>query len=84
MTRAQEIRHEVLLQLYGKQAIPSTITSVKRASDRARNDYSEHELRDALFFLVSQGYASKQTNPATGEIEYLVTGAGTLFFENGN
>lgn len=84
MTRAQEIRHEVLLQLYGSQAIPISVEHIKRVCKRAGFDYLETELRDALFFLKGQNFAEVIADPATGEIRHRITSAGTLHFENGN
>lgn len=82
MTRAQEIRHEVLLQLYGSQVIPISIEHIKRVCRRAGFDYSETELRDALFFLRGQGLAEYVVDEATGEQRYRITSKGTLHYEN--
>lgn len=82
MTRAQEIRHEVLLQLYGSQVIAISIEHIRRVCKRAGFDYSETELRDALFFLRGQGFAEYIVDEATGEQRYRITSKGTLHFEN--
>lgn len=82
MTRAQEIRHEVLLQLYGSQAIAISIEHIRRVCKRAGFDYGETELRDALYFLTGQGFAEKNTDQGTGEVRYRITSKGTLEFEN--
>ena len=82
MTRTQEIRHEVLLQLYGSQIIPLSIEHIRRVCKRAGFDYSETELRDALFFLKGQGLCEVVADPATGEQRHRITSAGTLRYEN--
>jgi DNA-binding transcriptional regulator PaaX len=82
MTRAQEIRHEVLLQLYGSQVIAISIEHIKRVCKRAGFDYSETELRDALFFLRGQGFAEYVVDEGTGEQRYRITSKGTLHYEN--
>ena len=82
MTRPQEIRHEVLLQLYGSQSIPISTEHIRRVCKRAGFDYSEPELRDALFFLKGQGFAEAVADPATGEQKHRITSAGTLHYEN--
>lgn len=82
MTRPQEIRHEVLLQLYGSQVIPISIEHIKRVCKRAGFDYGETELRDALFFLRGQGFAEYIVDEATGEQRYRITSQGTLHYEN--
>lgn len=82
MTRAQEIRHEVLLQLYGSQVIAIGILHIKKVAKRGGFDYSETEIRDAVFFLRGQGFCEYVTDEATGEQRYRITSKGTLHFEN--
>lgn len=82
MTRAQEIRHEVLLQLYGSQSIPISKAHIRKVAKRGGFDYSETEVGDALFFLLGQGLAAKVQDEATGEIKYHITSHGTLQYEN--
>lgn len=82
MTRAQEIRHEVLLQLYGSGSIPISIEHIRRVCKRAGFDYSETELRDALHFHKGQGFAEQLTDSGTGEVRYRITSAGILQYEN--
>lgn len=82
MTRAQEIRHEVLLQLYGSQVIPISIEHIKRVCNRAGFDYRDTEIRDAIFFLRGQGFCEYVTDEATGEQRYRITSKGTLHYEN--
>lgn len=82
MTRAQEIRHEVLLQLYGSGRIPISVEHIRRVCKRAGFDYSDTELRDALFFLKGQGFAEALTDAATGEVRHRITSTGILQFEN--
>lgn len=82
MTRAQEIRHEVLLQLYGSQSIAISIEHIKRVCKRAGFDYGETELRDAIYFLRGQGLCEYVTDDATGEQRYRITSKGTLHYEN--
>ena len=82
MTRAQEIRHECLLQLYGAQQIPIAPAHVRKVAKRQGFDYTETEIGDALYFLKGQGFAERLTDAATGELRYRITSAGTLQFEN--
>jgi hypothetical protein len=82
MTRAQEIRHEVLLQLYGSQSIAISILHIKKVAKRGGFDYGETELRDAIYFLRGQGFCEYVTDEATGEQRYRITSKGTLHYEN--
>jgi hypothetical protein len=85
MTRAQEIRHEVLLQLHGAgSSIAISPAHIGKVAKRQGFDYSETEVRDALFFQVGQGHAEKLTDPATGEVRYRITSRGMIQFENGD
>jgi hypothetical protein len=82
MTRPQEIRHECLLQLYGSQSIAISPAHIARVAKRSGFDYSQQEVRDALFFLRGQGLAEQTTDAASGEVRYRITAAGILAFEN--
>lgn len=82
MTRAQEIRHEVLLQLYGSQSIPISKAHIRKVAKRGGFDYSDTEIGDALFFLHGQGMAQPIQDPATGETKYRITSLGTMHYEN--
>ena len=55
MKREQEIRHECLLQLYGSKEIAISAAHIRKVAKRQGFDYSEQEIRDALFFLRGQG-----------------------------
>jgi hypothetical protein len=81
MERKQEVRHECLLQLYGSGAIPLSGKHVRKVAHRGGFDYSEIEVRDALFFLVSQKFADDMQDPGTGEVRYRITATGILHWE---
>lgn len=81
LTRQQEIRHECLLQLYGSQRIAISPAHIRRVAQRGGFDYTETEVKDALFFLHGQGFCTKLTDPALGEIKYQITSAGSLHWE---
>lgn len=81
MTRAQEIRHEVLLQLYGSQSIPVSKAHIRKVAKRGGFDYTETEIGDAVFFLNGQGFAEALRDEATGETKYRITSRGTLHYE---
>ena len=83
MTREQQIRHECLLQLYGSKEIPISATLIHKVARREGFDYSEREIRDALFFLVGQGFCEKVREEATGEVKHRITSKGMLEWEEG-
>lgn len=82
MTREQEIRHECLLQLYGAQGIVLSSEHIRKVARRQAFDYSDGEIRAALYFLVGQGFAEKVTDPGTGLVAYRITSKGMLQYEN--
>jgi len=82
MTRAQAIRHEVLLQLYASGRVPLGLTHILKVSRGEQFDFGESEIRDAVYFLRGQACAEPVLDPATGEVKYRITSRGMLEFEN--
>ncbi len=82
MTRAQEIRKECLLQLYGAKELPISPALAARRAKHAGLDYTETEVRDALFFLKGQGLAESVQDTVTGETKYRITSKGMIEYEN--
>src|SRR5207237_8930838 len=84
MSREHEIRHECLLQLYGSKEIPISAALIRKVARRQGFDYSEQEIRDALFFLRGQALCEAIREPATGELRNRITSAGMLRWEEGD
>ncbi len=82
MTRTQEIRHEVLTQLYGAGSIAISTEHIKRVCRHEDFDYTEGEIREALFFLKGQGMSEEVPDRTTGIIRHRITSAGMLQHEN--
>jgi hypothetical protein len=81
MKRLHEIRHECLLQLYGSKGIPISAAHIQRVAQRQGFDYSEQELRQALFFLRGRGLCELIVDAATGESRHRITADGMLAWE---
>lgn len=81
MTRPQEIRHEILLQLYGSGAIPISVEHIRKVAARGGFKYAEQEIRDQLHFLIGQSLAQALPQSATGETRYQITSQGMLAYE---
>jgi len=79
--RNHEIRHEVLLQLYGSR-LPLRIAFIHQTCGGRRLDYAHAEIVNELIFLVDAGFAKIVSNPATGEVRYQITSPGVLHWEN--
>ena len=82
MKQEQEIRHECLLQLYGSKEIPISAAHIRKVARRQGFDYTDSQIRDALFFLRGQGFAELLIDPATGQQRHRITSAGLLHWEN--
>jgi repressor of nif and glnA expression len=83
MTRDHETRHECLLQLYGSKEIPISAPHIRKVARRQGFDYSEQEIRDALFFLRGQGMCELARDEATGEARQRITSRGMMRWEEG-
>ena len=81
MKREQEIRHECLLQLYGSKEIAISAGHIRKVARRQGFDYSEQEIRDALFFLRGQGLCEPVLDDSTGELRHRITSKGMLEWE---
>ena len=81
MKHEHEIRHECLLQLYGSKEIPISAAHIRKVARRQGFDYSEQEVRDALFFLRGQALCEAVLDDATGELRHRITSAGMLHWE---
>lgn len=83
MTRDQEIRDEVLMQLAAAfpEAVPST--RLLRQAKRAGFDYAEGELTKAAAYLagLTPPLAEEVTDPATNAIRWKATSAGVAHHE---
>src|SRR5205809_104895 len=83
MKREHEIRHECLLQLYGSKEIAISAAHIRKVASRQGFDYTEQEIRDALFFLRGQGLCEVVRNEGTGEERHRITSRGMLEWERG-
>ena len=83
MTRNQEIRKEVLLQLYGLRPLPLSAHAIARRARRAQFDFTEREIEAECEFLRGQGLAGPVVDPASGERKYVITSRGVLEQEKG-
>jgi hypothetical protein len=81
MPKLHDIRHECLLQLYGSKEIPISTQLIVKVARRQGFDYTDLDIRDALFFLRGQGLCEIVSDPATGEVRHRITSAGMLHYE---
>lgn len=84
MTRAQLIRKECLLQLYAvtNKEFGITATAIRKQCRHEALDYSETEIRDALYFLKGQGFVETTRDETSGEARHRITSKGIMEFED--
>jgi hypothetical protein len=82
MTRNQQIRDEVLLQLYGAgQRIGLSADHMARTAKRNGDDFTADEITEAGLFLVGNGFAEQVRREVTGEVRFRITSAGVNEYE---
>lgn len=82
MTRAQEIRKEVLLQLKGAGELGRPIARIVKDAHNQGFDYTETEIRDAIYYLKGFGFVETSTDPATNASRPRITAQGIAHYEN--
>lgn len=82
MTRAQEIRHECLRQLYGARPLWRTAANIRKIARREDAvDWSESEVAAELVLLTQQQFAEELRDPGLGVLRYRISGKGTFEWE---
>jgi predicted transcriptional regulator len=82
MKRSQEIRDEVMLQLYGAGAhITHTAEFITKQANRAGSDYDADEVKSALVTLADDGLVAKEPNEITQVTGFRITSKGTRLWE---
>ena len=82
MTRNQDIRAEILLQLYAARPVALSAAAMARNSRKAGLDYTEADYNRELPVLVGSGHVGSGELP-TGEDRFFLTGKGVLDHERG-
>ena len=83
MTREQDIRAEILLQLYATRPLRRSAALLARQAVKAGLDFAAAEIVRECAFLVGQGLVAAETDPATGQRRYRIASAGILHYEAG-
>ncbi len=81
MTRADDIRKEILFQAYALRPIPVTATRVQRECKKQQMDFTLSEISRELPFLVSDGLLISLQMLGVTEDHYNITSAGVRHYE---
>jgi len=83
MTAAQQLRQEVLLQLYGAGSLSLSPAQILREAKRGGLEAATStDIANTLYFLKGQGFCVPVTDPASGDTRHQITSAGILQWES--
>ncbi len=81
MTRAQDIRKELLLRLYGSRPLALTASYLVRQCGKEDFQVTPAEADAELVFLADQGFLQSIEDPVSGEARWRITSDGVLEYE---
>ena len=79
--RQNDIRKEILLQLYGVRPLQITAARIARDSRKQGYDYSESEIIRELYFLSDSGLITSDTQAGTTDQVYRIHASGVIHYE---
>lgn len=79
--RQNDIRKEILLQLYGVRPLQLTAARIARDAKKQGYDYNESEVNRELYFLTDSGLITSATQPGTTDLVYRIHAAGVTHYE---
>lgn len=81
MSRENDIRKEVLMQLYAVRPLQLSAARLARDARKAGYNYAESEIVRELYFLTDSGLINSATQPGTTEMVYRINAAGVTHYE---
>jgi hypothetical protein len=81
MTREQDIRKEVLLQLHAMRPLPASASLISRQAVKSGLDFTPSEVGRECVFLLDQGLVTTVQDPVSGEQKYRITAKGVITHE---
>ena len=81
MTRENQIRKEILFQLYAVRPIALAPDRITRDAKKQDYDYSETEIRREAQFLADENLILKISEPGTTVLMYRIASAGVRHYE---
>lgn len=82
MSAPQQLRAEVLVELYAARPLSLGAEVIHRQLNRAGVACTVEQVRAELAFHVSAGHAVRVEIPTTGQIKFSITAQGTVRHEN--
>lgn len=81
MNRQDEIRKEILFQLYADRTVPRSASLITRECKKQRMDFSEREIRAEVLYLEDGKLIKQVEMPGTGEKFYRLTKEGVDHYQ---
>lgn len=81
MKREDQIRKEILMQLYATRPIALTPERIQRDAHKQGYDYSVSEVKREAAFLCDEGLIFKIEEPGTTSIMYRIHASGVRHYE---
>jgi hypothetical protein len=81
MTREQEVRKEIELQLYTARPLALSPATMMRQARKGGLNYTATEMARECDFLVGQGILQPVDDPVSGEQKYAITSKGIVGYE---
>jgi len=81
MKRTDQIRQEILMQLYAQRPLAVGAWRIHRDAWKSHYDYTLDEIARELDFLEGEGLVERAPCPGLSEIKYKVTSAGIKHYE---
>ncbi len=81
MIRPDNIRKEILMQLYAVRPLSVTAERIARDARKAGYDFTPHEILNELIFLQDKGLVVRTNNPAGSELLFRIHALGVTYYE---
>jgi hypothetical protein len=81
MKREDEIRKELLFQLYADRTLPRSAEMLARECRKQRLDFFEKEIRAELIYLADEGLITEVLMAGTGQRFYRLTSKGVNYYQ---
>ncbi len=81
MSRADNIRKEILFQLYGCRPLVRQAAGIAREARKQGMDFTEREIKQELSFLADEGLLIRITEPGSTAELYRIHAQGVRTYE---
>jgi DNA-binding PadR family transcriptional regulator len=82
MTRQDDIRKEILFQLWTTRVAPRPASLLTRQARKQGMDFTESEVRAELIYLADEGLIIEVPTPGTGEKFFRLTSKGVNHYQD--